>query len=232
MQVNFAPIPAQCEQSTNISYIFREVSWSMDVNTFSSYTSCFQFLKWFADLRSIHNGRKWKWKRNLHFIVLYHTKNRYKTHFIFTTRKRSLRRLCFYTCLSVHRGVVSQHALQVSRPTPRGEVEGSGLGEGLQAHTQGGSWGVWPGASPGPHPGGKLRGLAWGVSRPTSAGGLQAHTWEAGLYRSMHWDRHSPSAADSYCCGQYASYWNAFLFESEFPFTFSQREFTSKESAK
>ena len=48
---------------------------------------------------------------------------------------------------------VSQHALQVSRPTPRGslrglaggvsrpttrgEVEGSGLG-GLQAHTQGG----------------------------------------------------------------------------------------------
>ena len=38
--------------------------------------------------------------------------------------------------------VVSQHALQVSRgevsrPTPRGEVEGSGKG-GLQAHTQGG----------------------------------------------------------------------------------------------
>ena len=34
-------------------------------------------------------------------------------------------------CHSVHGGagvVVSQHALQVSRPTPRGEVEGSGLG--------------------------------------------------------------------------------------------------------
>ena len=29
--------------------------------------------------------------------------------------------------------VVSKHALQVSRPTPKGEVEGSGLG-GLQAH--------------------------------------------------------------------------------------------------
>ena len=41
-------------------------------------------------------------------------------------------------CLSVHGGGgVSQHALQVSRPTPRGEVEGSGLG-GLQAHTWGG----------------------------------------------------------------------------------------------
>ena len=44
--------------------------------------------------------------------------------------------------------VVSQHALQVSRCTPKGEVEGSGLG-----------------GSPGPHPGGKLRGLAWGGSQ-------------------------------------------------------------------
>ena len=49
--------------------------------------------------------------------------------------------------------------------------------------------------SPGPHPGGKLRGLAWGVSRPTPGGspgphlrgspgphlgGLQAHTQGAG----------------------------------------------------
>ena len=42
-------------------------------------------------------------------------------------------------------GVVSQHVLQVSRPTHRQEVEGSGLG-GLQAHTLGGS--------PGPHWGG------------------------------------------------------------------------------
>ena len=85
-------------------------------------------------------------------------------------------------------GVVSQHALQVSRPTPRGRLRGlvggsagphpegklrglgglqahtqgggklRGLGGGLQAHTQGGSWGVWPGGSPGPHPGG-----GWGV---------------------------------------------------------------------
>ena len=39
----------------------------------------------------------------------------------------------------------------VSRPTPRGEVEGSGVC-----------------GSPGPHPGGKLRGLA--------CVGLQAHT--------------------------------------------------------
>ena len=40
-------------------------------------------------------------------------------------------------------GGVSQHALQVSRPTPKGEVEG----DQVQAHSQGGSWG---GSSPGP----------------------------------------------------------------------------------
>ena len=105
---------------------------------------------------------------------------------VIAARKRSLRRLCFYTCLSVLKGGwypsmpcrspggVSQHALQVSRPTPKGELEGSGQGglqtytwgvssphlEGLQAHTQGGS--------PGPHLG--------GVSRPTPGRCLQAHT--------------------------------------------------------
>ena len=83
---------------------------------------------------------------------------------IFTARKRILRRLCFYTCLSVILfggggggipaclaaglwggwGLYPQHALQVSRPTPKGKRGGSGKG-GLQAHTQGGSWGVWPG---------------------------------------------------------------------------------------
>ena len=46
--------------------------------------------------------------------------------------------------------MVSQHALQVSRPTSRGKL--SGLARG----------------SPSPHPMGKLSGLAWG--------GLQAHT--------------------------------------------------------
>ena len=40
-------------------------------------------------------------------------------------------------CRSPGGGVVSRHALQVSRPTPKGGVEGSGL-EGY----------------PGPHPGG------------------------------------------------------------------------------
>ena len=78
-------------------------------------------------------------------------------------------------------GLVFQHALQVSRPTPRGEVEGSGLG-GLQAHTQEGSWGV---------------------------GGLQAHTW-GGVSRptpTMHWGR----STHSNCCGRHTSYWSAFF---------------------
>ena len=133
---------------------------------------------------------------------------------IFTAGKRSLRRLCFYTCLSF---------------CSRGE----------------GGW--YPSMhcrSPGPHPGGKLRGLAWGVSRPTprglqaytwgvfrptpggvsrptlggslgphpgvsthtprgvsrhASGGVSRHTFEEGEYPSMHWGRHPP--ADIYCCG-------------------------------
>ena len=69
--------------------------------------------------------------------------------------------------------VVSQHALQDSRPTPRGEVQGSDQPGGLQAHTQG--------VSPGPHPRG---------------------------YPNMHRGRPPPMAT---AAGQYASYWNAFL---------------------
>ena len=98
---------------------------------------------------------------------------------LITARKRSLRRLCFYTCLSVQGGipaciaggipaclaaglggVVSQHALQVSRPTPRGEVEGDLARGGLQAHTEGGSWGDL---------------ARVGVSRPIPRGGLSQH---------------------------------------------------------
>ena len=99
---------------------------------------------------------------------------------IFTARKRSLRRLCFYTWLGgggLHahtwggppgphpgglqahtQGVcVSEHALRqdpLSRPTPQGKLRGLARG-GLQAHSRGGS--------PGPHLG--------GVSRPTPGGG-------------------------------------------------------------
>ena len=88
---------------------------------------------------------------------------------------------------------------------------------GFQAHTQRGSSGVWPGGSPGPHPGGvqvhtqggspgpHLGGSPGphpgGVSRPTPGGCIPACT-EA-----------DPPPPDGYCCGRYASYWNAFLFQ-------------------
>ena len=53
-------------------------------------------------------------------------------------------------------GMLRGLAWGVSRPTPRGEVEGSDLG-----------------GYPGPHPEGKLRGLAWGVSRLTPRGEVE-----------------------------------------------------------
>ena len=49
---------------------------------------------------------------------------------------------------------------------------------------------------PGPHPGGKLRGLAWGDLLPGGCG---------------------DPPHDGYCCRQYTSYWNAFLFFHFFP---------------
>ena len=76
----------------------------------------------------------------------------------------------------------------VSRPPPMGEVEGSDQG-GLQTHTQGG----------------RLRGMAGGVSRPTP---------REGVCLIACWDTLPPP--DGYFCGRYASYWNAFLFWIEF----------------
>ena len=98
-----------------------------------------------------------------------------------TAHKRSLQRLCFHTCLSS----CSQG--------------GGGIPAciaGLQAHTQGGSWGVWPGEC---------------LLANTRGESPDAHKGE---YPSMYWGRHPP--ADSYCCGRYASYWNAFLFLHNF----------------
>ena len=82
---------------------------------------------------------------------------------IFTARKRSLRRLCFYTCLSVilfTGGCLGPHPRErlgglaggVSRPTPRGRLWGlAGVGF---SPTPGGVSRPTPGGCPGPHPGG------------------------------------------------------------------------------
>ena len=76
---------------------------------------------------------------------------------IITARKRSLQRLCFYTCLSVHGGYPSMPCRWYpSMPcrSPGGCIPACLAG--FQAHTQGGAWGVWPGGYPGPHPRGKV----------------------------------------------------------------------------
>ena len=180
-----------------------------------------------------------------------------------TARKRSLWRLWFYRCVSVHGGEVLPQCmlgyppaketplprrpptketpllLQAhtqggnwggsdpgprlrgklrgikSRPTPKGEIEG----DQIQAHTQGGNWG---GSNPGPHPRGKLRGIR---SRPTLKGEIerdqiQAHT-QGGNWGGSGPGKHPNGKfrgirtrpPHNYCCGQYASYWNAFLLQ-------------------
>ena len=110
--------------------------------------------------------------------------------------KRSLRRLCFYRCVSVHRGGgvvsqhalqvvshpsmpcnrsrgggVSQHALQVSRPTSKGEVEGDLAGGSPGPHPKGEVEGDQAEESPGPYPRGKLRGIWPGGSPGPHLGG-------------------------------------------------------------
>ena len=99
----------------------------------------------------------------------------------------------------------------VSRPTPKGEVVGSALG-GVQAHTWGGC--------PVPHLGevqahtwGGVQAHTWSVSRPTPGGSPGPHPGGSpgphpgGV--SQHALRQTPP--DSYCCGWYTSYRNAFL---------------------
>ena len=84
--------------------------------------------------------------------------------------------------------MVSQHALQVSRPTPRGEVEGYLAGGGSPGpHPRGKVSGIWPGGGgyQGPHSRGKLRGI-WpgGSPGPHPGGNPGSHSGE--VYPSMH----------------------------------------------
>ena len=93
--------------------------------------------------------------------------------------------------------MVSQHALQVPRPTPRGKVEASGRGGGLQAHTRGGEVeGSGLGGVSRPTPRGEVEGSGWkGVSPGPHPGGLQAH----------------PPPADGYFCGHPTGMHSCFL---------------------
>ena len=72
----------------------------------------------------------------------------------------------------------------------------AGLQGGLQAHTQGGSWG----------------GSAWGVPAPGRCLVLGWGCLVLGGGCLLRGGCLVEIPPDSYCCGRYASYWNAFLY--------------------
>ena len=121
---------------------------------------------------------------------------------IFTARKRSLRRLCFYRCLSVHRGGFSirggspsQGGFSIQGGSPSGGSPSGGVlhpggfsirgGSPSEGVLHPGGFSIWGGSPSGGF-------SIWGAS--PSGGWLSI--------RSM--------------CGRYASYWNAFLFNNHF----------------
>ena len=146
-----------------------------------------------------------------------YSQRRYFEFRIFTTCKRILGQSNIFApvCHSVHRGVlsqhalqvvsrhalqqvsgggvvVSQHALQVSRPTPKGEVEGNQAWGVSRPTPKGEVQGIWPGGvsrptpkgevegdlagvSPDPHLGGSPDPHPGGVSRPTPRGSPSPH---------------------------------------------------------
>ena len=118
-------------------------------------------------------------------------------------------------------GGVSQHALQVSRPTPNGKLRGSGQGGFPGPHPRGKLRGIWPGGCLQTHTQGGLQAhtwggclqvhtqgvsrplpRGWGVSRPIPGWWLQAHTLGVFIPACTEADPHP----DGYCCGRYASY--------------------------
>ena len=99
---------------------------------------------------------------------------------------------------------------------------------------EGGWYPSMPCRSPGPHPGGRLRGLAGGSPGPHPGGKLGGLAWEGGL--QAHTQGGIPPCTEEdiphththgNCCGQYASYWNAFLFVDLFSFLFDLFAFSS-----
>ena len=124
------------------------------------------------------------WSHNEYFLGTYFiSKSVFGDNIIMTARKRSLRRLYFYMCLSVilfmGRGSPGPHQLGrlgdwpggVSRLTPRG----------IQAHTLG------------------VQVQVWGGSRSRSGGGSGVGLGE--VYPSMHWGRHTPSQQTATAAG-------------------------------
>ena len=149
---------------------------------------------------------------------------------IITARKRSLGQGNIFApvCHSVHRGGLPQCKLgyplcqgdppaKETLPAKETSCQGDPLPRRppcqgdppakktpLQAHTQGGNWG---GSGPGPHTRGKFGGSDPGPHLRGNSGGSDPGPHRRGKFRGI---RTTPPP-DDYCCGRYASYWNAFL---------------------
>ena len=116
---------------------------------------------------------------------------KYRNH-IFTARKRSLRRLCFYTCLSV---LLFTGGEYLGRYTPQAGIPPTPLGR----YTPLGQV----------HPPGQ-------VHLPSGAGTPPGRYTPLDRYTSL--GRYTPRSSACWeiraTSGQYASYWNAFLSQS------------------
>ena len=129
---------------------------------------------------------------------------------IFTVRNKVAKVMVLQVCVCPW-GVVSQHALQVVSQHAlqlfsRGMLSQHALQVVSQHALQQVSGGVMPGLGGCLFPGGACSqgGPGPGGSAPT-VGGLV----------SQHALRQTPPRRNGYCCGRYASHWNAFLLEHQ-----------------
>ena len=128
----------------------------------------------------------------------------------FLPSARKLRRLCFYRCVSVHcpreGGWYPSMPCRwyPSMPCSR-SLGGCVLSQhALQQVSRGGAWS-----------GGCLL-LGWGGVCSWVGEGLLL----GGGLVSQHALRQTPPGRDGYCCGRYASHWNAFLFVTSYVLKF------------
>ena len=145
-------------------------------------------------------------------------------HVIITARKRSLRRLCFYRCLSVHTvGRGMRGCFGGTCVVAPGEVcmIAPGRGACMVAAGGGGVCMVAPGGMHGCSRGGHVW-LLWGVCGCSQKGvcvvaprGAVCGIWRDTEIRSMS--------------GRYASYWNAFLLSVSY--TVIYKNFTDESTA-
>ena len=144
---------------------------------------------------------------------------------LFTSRKRSLRRLCFYRCLSVHRGGRALQGVCMAGAYMAGGVHGRGrtwqAGDVYMAEGVCMAGGAC--MAGGMHHGGAC--MAGGVCGEGACVHGGGHAWQGG---HVWWDvcmagegvmhgrggLHGRYYEIRSMSGRYASYWNAFLFKS------------------